>query len=204
MCLEYQCNLIAVIVSVLARAPPKDTIWLLVWKCCEQINRRRGHDYVMIIHWRGILVEPGERWFAERCRTSWHASLAWKSSVGCRVDSVIGCGPASGPAGSRTELETPPCFHLPYAAQVFQIEPLFASFPRWLTQLACVEEGMGKAQNDTFLSLEPMRSSHETNGGQMRISASKTTRAESTKTPLLKHPFRRGHMRWFFRLCLFE
>lgn len=152
----------------------------------------------MIIHWRGILVELGERWFAERCRTSWHAFLAWKSSVGCRVDSVIGCGPASGPAGSRTELETPPCFHLPYAAQVFQIEPLFASFPRWLTQLAWVEEEMGKAQNDTFLSLEPMRSSHETNGGQMRINASKTTRAESTKTPLLKHPFRRGHMRCFF------
>lgn len=156
----------------------------------------------MIMLWlytgEGSLWNSEKRWFAERCRTSWHASLAWKSTVGCRVDSVIGCGPASGPAGSRTELETPPCFHLPYAAQVFQIEPLFASFPRWLTQLACVEEETGKAQNDTFLSLEPTRSSHETNGGQMRISASKTTRAESTKTRLLEHPFRRGHMRWFF------
>lgn len=59
---------------------------------CEQINRCSGHDYVTIIH-RRSLVKPGERWFEERCHTSWHSSCGWKSSVGNRAVSEIGCSP---------------------------------------------------------------------------------------------------------------
>lgn len=49
-----------------------------------------------------------------------------------------GGSPACEPAGTRAELAPPPPqLHLLYAAQVFQIKLLFASFPWWLTQFAC-------------------------------------------------------------------
>lgn len=41
------------------------------------------------------------------------------------------------PAGCRAELAPPPHLHLLYAAQVFHIKLLFASFPWWLSQFAC-------------------------------------------------------------------
>lgn len=51
-----------------------------------------------------------------------------------------GGSPACEPAGTRAEVAPPlppPHLHLLYAAQVFQIKLLFASFPWWLTQFAC-------------------------------------------------------------------
>lgn len=106
-------------------------IWLLQWKCCEQINRCSGHDYVLIIQRRKSLLKP-----RERCRTS----------LQIKADSDIGYSPASGPAGSRAEL-------VPYAAQVFQIKSSFALFPCWLTQLALNRKRnlMVWAQKDAFL-----------------------------------------------------
>lgn len=55
--------------------------------------------------------------------TSWHAA-------GCRAVRGIGGSRAGKAAGSRAEFR-PPHLPLPYAAQVFQIKLLFASFPWW-------------------------------------------------------------------------
>lgn len=130
MCLEYLCNLIGAIISVLARAPPEDTDQLPQWKCCEQINRGIGHDYLMIIHWRNGLKHPrkgrlrrgasppGSRQDLERSLERWRPCL-WTSWHQSRISTP------------------PPHLHLLYAAQVFQFKLLFASFPWWLTQFAC-------------------------------------------------------------------
>lgn len=123
--LEYLWNLMGFITSAVASAPPEDTLRLPQWKCCEQINRCSGHDYLLIIHWRDGPTKSRERPFEERCCTSWHAA-------GWRAVSGIGGSPASGPAGSRAELE-PPHLPLPYVAQVFHIKLFFASFPWWVS-----------------------------------------------------------------------
>lgn len=82
MYFEYQYNLIGIIISVLARASPKDDIWPLQWKCTV----KRSIDVVgMIMLWLYTgesLVKPRERWFEERRHTSWHSSSGWKKLSG--------------------------------------------------------------------------------------------------------------------------
>lgn len=127
MCLEYLGNLIGVIVSAVAKAPPEDTLRLVQWKCCEQIDRCSGHDYLLIIHRRDGPAQPRERPFEERSCTSWHAA-------GYEAVSGIGGSRACKPAGFRAELESPH-LPLPHVAQVFESSYYLLHF---LDELACL------------------------------------------------------------------